>query len=269
MSMEGSRLILDKHQKLNNLCIAELTKQRYWDEMHPKITAKIMQIAMGLGMEKSEQADTAIQNGVVGLTDLVGKEAAETTLAELTEWKNQLNIPEEVFKQTAWDVDGTERIYHNTQKISADGDPLVHHIYKSVKKFDHGKLANFTASMVEANLAAVTVLSGSPMISLAAEGASTLFVMSTGGPEENKILKELYFGRRLEIRRKRIAEETELALTNYEKGLLTHNGPQLALSEVVLSQLVGPEKIADVLERDPINDFTVTAPIELAKEENK
>jgi len=130
-------------------------------------------------------------------------------------------------------------------------------------------LANFTASMVEANLAAVTVLSGSPMISLAAEGASTLFVMSTGGPEENKILKELYFGRRLEIRRKRIAEETELALTNYEKGLLTHNGPQLALSEVVLSQLVGPEKIADVLERDPINDFTVTAPIELAKEENK
>jgi hypothetical protein len=269
MSMEGSRLVLDKNQKLNNLCIAELTKQRYWDEMHPKITAKIMQIAMGLGMEKSEQADMAVQKGLKGLEDLVGKESAESTLAELSEWKNQLSIPEPVFQQSPWDVDMTERIYHNALKISSDGDPLVHHVYKSVKKYDHGKLANFAASVVEANLSAVTVLSGSPMISLAAEGANTVFVMTTGGPEENKILKELYFGRRLEIRRKRISDETELALTNYEKALLTHNGPQLAISEIVLAELVGPEKIASVLEHDPINDFTLTAPIELAKKDTE
>ena len=93
--------------------------------------------------------------------------------------------------------------------------------------------------------------------------------MSTGGPEENKILKELYYGRRLEIRRKRINDETELALTNYQKALMTHNGPQLAMSEVVLAQLVGPEKITTVLQRDPVNDFIVTAPIELAKKDTK
>ncbi len=269
MSMEGSKVVLDKNQKLTNLWIAELAKQRYWDEMHPKIMAQIMQIAMGLGMDKSEQADAAIQKGVEGLTKLVGKDTAESTLAELSEWKSQLSIPEPVFQQSAWDVEMTERIYQTAQKTSADGDPLINYVYKRVKKFDHGKLANFTASLVEANLAAATILSGNPLVSLAAEGASTAFVMSTGGPEENKILKELYFGRRLELRRKRISDETELALTNYEKGFLTHNGPQLAMSEVVLAELVGPERIATVLEHDPINDFTVAAPIELAKKDAK
>src|SRR5262249_33685048 len=69
----------------------------------------------------------------------------------------------------------------------------------------------------------------------------------------------------LEIRRKRISDETELALMNYEKALLTHNRAQLAMSEVVMAELVGSEKIAMVLEHEPINDFTCTAPIELAK----
>jgi hypothetical protein len=91
--------------------------------------------------------------------------------------------------------------------------------------------------------------------------------MTTGGPEENKILKELYFGRRLEIRRKRISDETQMALTNYQKALLTHNVPQLAMSEIVLSELVGPEKIAMVLEREAINDNSIAAPIELAKKD--
>jgi hypothetical protein len=265
MSIEGSRVITDKKQKLNNLFIAELTKQRYWDELHPKIMAKIMQIAMGLGLEKPELADVEIQKGVAGLKELVGEETAQTTLAELSEWKNELKIPETVFEESTRDVDTTERIYANTLKISADGDPLIAEVFKRVKKFDHGMLANCAAGVIEAQLSAVTVLSGNPGVSLAAEGLSTAFVMSTGGPEENKILKELYYGRRLEIRRKRISDEAELALVNYEKALLTHNAPQLAMSEVVLAQLVGPERIATVLECQPITDCSASAPIELGK----
>src|SRR5262249_21774205 len=145
-----------------------------------------------------------------------------------------------------------------------------HYVYDRVKKFDHGKLANFTASIVEANLSAMTIVSGNPFASLAAEGANTAFVMSTGGPEENKILKELYYGRCLEIRRKRISDETHLALTNYEKAMLLHNSTLLAMSEIVLAELVGSEKIPEVLDRDPINDFAASnAPIELAHKDSK
>ncbi len=265
MSMEGSRVIVDKNQKLSNLWISELCKQRYWDEMHPKVVAQIMQIAMGLGIENPDESNVAVQKGFKGLSALVGEERAQTVVSELSEWKNQLTVPDTAFQQATWDVEMSQKVYQNALKTSADGDPLIHFVYTRVKKFDHGKLANFAASMIEANLSAAAVLSGNPFASLAAEGLNTAFVMSTGGPEENKILKELYFGRRLEIRRKRISDETQLAITNYEKGLLTHNSAQLAMSEVVLAELVGPDRIAKVLERDPINDFTTTAPIELAQ----
>jgi hypothetical protein len=269
MSMEGSRVLLDKKQKLSNLWIAELCKQRYWDEMHPKVMAQIMQIAMGLGIENPEDANKAVQKGVNGLSALVGEETAQTTLQELAEWKDQLNVPETVFQQSPWDCETSQKVYQNALKTSAEGDPLIHDIYHRVKKFDHGKIANFAASMIEANLSAATILSGNPFASLAAEGINTAFVMSTGGPEENKILNELYYGRRLEIRRKRISDETQLAISNYEKALLTRNQPQLAMSEVVLAELVGPERIAATLERNPINDFTMTAPIELAQKDSK
>jgi len=265
MSMEGSRVIVDKNQKLSNLWISELCKQRYWDEMHPKVIAQIMQIAMGLGIENPEESNVAVQKGVKGLSALVGDETAQTVVSELSDWKNQLIVPDAAFKQPTWDCEMSQKVYQNALKTSADGDALIHYVYTRVKKFDHGKLANIAAGVVEANLSAVAVLSGNPFASLAAEGLNTAFVMSTGGPEENKILKELYFGRRLEIRRKRISDETQLAISNYEKALLTHNSPQLAMSEVVLAELVGPDRIATILERDPINDFTTTAPIVLAQ----
>ena len=265
MSMEGSRVILDKKQKLNNLWVAELAKQKYWDEMHPKVTAQLMQIAMGLGIADPQQSANAVQKGMDGLTNLVGADAAQSTLNELSEWKNQLNVPDSVYQQEPWDPDTANGVYQQALKTSGEGDALIQFVFNRVKKFDHSKLANFTASVIEADLSAITIFSGNPLASVAAEGVSTAFVMSTGGPEENKILKELYYGRRLEIRRKRISDEAQMALSNYEKAILTHNPSQLAMSEIVLAELVGPDKIPDVLARDPINDFTVNAPIELAK----
>jgi len=269
MSMEGSRVLLDKNQKLSNLWISELVKQRHWDEMHPQIMSQLMEIAMGLGMENSELSNTTIQKGYSGLADLVGEETAKKTVAEMTEWKSHLQVPEELFHQLPWDAEQSEKVYHNTLETSASGDPLIRYVYDRIKKFDHGKLANYAASMVEANLSAMTVLSGNPFASAAAEGVNTAFVMSTGGPEENKILHELYYGRRLEIRRKRLSDEAQLALSNYEKALLTHNSPQLAMSEIMFAGLVGPEKISLLLDRDPITEFTTSAPIELAQTGSK
>ncbi len=265
MSIEGSKVLLNKDQKLNNLCIAELMKQKYIDEMHPQITASIMQIATGLGDQNPEASQREVEKGVTALEKLVGKEEAESVKNEMVAWYQQLNISDSAFQNEPWDVDTSYRIYQKALDKSADGDPLIYDICKRVKKYIHCKLFNMTAGAVESTLSGMTILSGNPLASLGAEAANTAFVMSTGGPEENKILKELYFGRRMEIRRKRLSDEVQLALSNYEKSQLTHNRAQLAVSEIVLSQLVGPEALAEVLERDPVSDIAFTGPIELAK----
>jgi len=260
MSMEGARVVLDQDQKVNNLFVAELVKQKYEDEMHAKVMVSMMQIAMGMGLKNPTDSQAAVNQGVEGLKKLTSDEQAASTLAAMNEMKDQLNIPEGIFAQHNWDVDTTDRIYQKALNVAADDDPLIDHIKTKAKKYIHSTAFNIAASAVQSSLAAVTLLSGSPMISVGAEAASTAFVMATGGPEENKILAELYFGKRIEIRRKRIADEVRLAMANYDKALMTHNGPQLAMSEIVLADLIGYENIPTVIERHAINDFGFPEP---------
>ncbi|MDR3614123.1 MAG: hypothetical protein P4L53_11220 [Candidatus Obscuribacterales bacterium] len=267
MSMEGARVVLDQDQKVNNLFVAELVKQKMEDEMHAKVMVSMMQIAMGMGLKNPNDSQAAVNQGVEGLKKLTSDEQAASTLASMNEMKDQLNIPEGIFAQHNWDVDTTDRIYQKAVNVAANDDPLIDHIKTKAKKYIHSTAFNITASAVQSGLAAVTLLSGSPMISVGAEAASTAFVMATGGPEENKILAELYFGKRMEIRRKRIADEVRLAMSNYDKALMTHNGPQLAMSEIVLADLVGYENIPTVIERQAINDFGFPEPAVVAAPE--
>jgi hypothetical protein len=267
MSKEGANVILDRDQKVNNLFVAELVKQKYEDEMHAKVMVSMMQIAMGMGLKNPDESQAAVNQGVEGLKRLTSDEEAAAALAAMNEMKDQLKIPEGVFTQHNWDVDTTDRIYQKALNVAADDDPLIDHIKTRAKKYIHGTVFNVAASTIQSSLAAVTLLSGSPLISVGAEAASTAFVMATGGPEENKILAELYFGKRIEIRRKRISDEVRLAMSNYDKALMTHNGPQLAMSEIVLADLIGYENIPTVIERQAINDFGFPEPVvEVAKE---
>jgi hypothetical protein len=269
MSIEASKVVLNKDQKLNNLCIAELTQQKYIDEMHSKIMVRAMQIAVGVGIQDPAASQREVDKGVNELAKLVGKEQAQYLKDELVAWNDQLTVSDSAFQQQPWDVDTSARIYQHALDRAEDGDPLIDDVCKRAKKFIHGKFFNATAGAVESTLSGMTIMSGNPLISIGAEAANTAFVMATGGPEENKILKDIYFGRRMEIRRKRISDEVQLALSNYEKAQFTHNKAQLAISEIVLGQVVGPDALAEILERDPVNDIEHSAPVELAKLEAK
>jgi hypothetical protein len=265
MSIEGSQMVLNKKMKLTNLCIAELTKQRISDELQPKITARVMQIAMGLGLNDPEQSKELVDHGMSELTDMVGKEEANRVLSLLNNWKNQLDIPDSVYQQPIWDISACDYLMSEVSKRATDHDPTVASMSGKVGKLNHGKLFNTVSSIVEAPLAVTTLLAINPAVSIGAEAVGTAFVMAIGGPEENKLLKELYMARRMEIRRKKISDELTLALIGYQTGMLTHNGLLLASSEAVLQGLVGQAGITKILGHQPLLDVKTPEPIELAK----
>jgi hypothetical protein len=211
------------------------------------------------------ESAAGVAKGMEGLESLVGKEQAARTLAQLTEWRDQIKVPDSVYDQPTWDVATYQQIYQDGVKKAESGDPLIANIVQRVKKFEHGKLYNFSASMVESTLAGMTLTAGMPMVAIGAEALNTAFVMSTGGPEECKILKELYFGRRLEFRRKRIQNELQLALASYEKALMTRNDTLLASSEAVMAQLVGPDALPKIIGRESVVQYDFVPPVELAQ----
>ena len=80
----------------------------------------------------------------------------------------------------------------------------------------------------------------------AAKTALVAFVMATGGPEQCKLLKELYLDKRLESRCKALNEEAHLAVDNYQLALLTKNPVLLGYSESLVGQMIGGHHVNEV-----------------------
>jgi hypothetical protein len=80
----------------------------------------------------------------------------------------------------------------------------------------------------------------------AAKTALVAFVMATGGPEQCKLLKELYLDKRLESRWKVLNEEAHMAVENYQLAVLTKNPTLLCYSESIVGQMVGGHHVNEV-----------------------
>jgi hypothetical protein len=125
-------------------------------------------------------------------------------------------------------------------------DELVKVIRTKLHKYNgHSKFSQISNKVINTSLslAALTPTFVSP----AAQVTQFLYVAATGGPEESKLLKELYFDRRLEERLHRLSQETNLALANYNIAILTKNPALLGCCESMIKKMVGEEGAAAIL----------------------
>jgi hypothetical protein len=263
MSKEGATVLMDKVKKLNNLQAAEYVRQKMQDEMHPKITGAVLQIAMGLGTTDKSESQRMVEDGSESLKKLVGEEQAQKTVDLLVEWKNQLTVPESAFKKKHWDVTSFQTGFEQATKKAAATDPILLNEGKKIKKYNYSRLSSCAAGLLQAGLSIGTVATAGALPA-AFSLIDTGFTMATGGPESCKILKEVYYGQDLNVRRKRISDEVTLALTNYQTALLTHNPALLACSEAVLAQLVGQKGVSNIVGADLVNEVKLDQPIQIS-----
>jgi hypothetical protein len=81
--------------------------------------------------------------------------------------------------------------------------------------------------------------------------------MATGGPEQCKLLKELYLDKRFESRWKVLNEEAHLAVDNYQVAVLTRNPVLLACAESVVCQMSSPDTVTRVFGTRIVSDTLV------------
>jgi hypothetical protein len=123
---------------------------------------------------------------------------------------------------------------------SLESDDVVESIQSRLHKFNHhsnfmraaSKFVNTTLS-----LAALSPTVASP----AAQAAQFVFVACTGGPEEKKLLKEVYLDRCFESRFERLSQESMLTVNNYNNAILTRNPVLFACSQALIAGLSNAE----------------------------
>jgi hypothetical protein len=245
-SSEAGDIILDEKVKLKSRASAEYARQKHIDEVHLKLVSSMMQMAMGLGMADQGRGQDVAQSGFSQLKELVGEDEANKTKDLLLAQAREANIPDSVYQQAVWDVSQKQDKHKTIVETSLDEDPVVHEIKKRVHKYNQKSKFSMAAShVVQTTLGAASLTP--TFIGPAAKLALLTYIMSTGGPEQVKLLKELYLDKRFESRCKVVNEEAHLALDNYQLAILTRNPVLLTCAQSVLGQMVPEDTVTDVL----------------------
>lgn len=244
-SSEAGDIILGEKLKLKSRASSEYARQKHIDEKHVQVVTSTLQLAMGLGMQDKERGKEILEAGMKSLTDLVGEEEANASLELMTAWQRDMIVPDEVFEQKVWDVSQKLEKHKLIVETSLDEDPVVREIKRRIHKYNHkSKFSMVTSHVVQTTLGVASLTPS--FVGPAAKLALLTYVMSTGGPESCKLLKELYLDKRFESRCKIINEEAHIALDNYQLALLTRNPVLLCCSESILGQMVGEQTLKEL-----------------------
>lgn len=246
MSSEGADVILDEKLKLKSTASIDYAQQKQIDETHMKISQSMFQLAQGLGMGDAAEQQRTLDVGLNQLKDLVGEEQAQNALKELKAWSAQINVPQSVFKQPSWTVMDVQAKTEQLLKESAQADPVIALVRRALHKYNgHSKLALASAKVINTTLA--LAMFSPTVVSPAAQVFQFVYQMATGGPEDSKLLAELYLDKRLECRFNRLKHESNQAVNAYNNALLTKNPVLLSYSESMISSMSSEETGAKIV----------------------
>ncbi len=246
MSSEGADVILDEKLRLKSKSATEYAQQKHNDELHAKVFASLLQLAQGLGYRDQHSREKAIAAGLKPLSDLVGEDEAKRTLAKLESWSRQLQVPESILSQDPWTVIELQQKSEQLLRESAQSDPVMGLVRRALHKYNrHSKLALGAAKVINTSL---NIAMFSPtIVSPAAQILQFVYQMATGGPEDQKLLAELYLDRRMESRWKRLNQEATQAVNAYNNAIMSDNAVLLGLSESFIQALGGEECSSNII----------------------
>jgi hypothetical protein len=238
-SSEAADVVLEEKIKLKSRASVAYARQHQRDLYHAKVVASMMQIAMARGLKDPNESASAEKEAVDQLTDLVGPDESAKTLQLVNEWcKNS----QDTVAADSQPIVGPIKLKAESEKIMAHAvatDPVVGEIKGKLHKYNgRSNLARASAKVINIGLSAAAFTP--TFISPAAQVAWCAYIVTQGGPEESKLLKEVYLAKRFESRWQMLNEESTLALNSYNTGIYTHNPTLLAFSQFMIARMSEP-----------------------------
>jgi hypothetical protein len=235
-SSEAADIILNEKVKIKSKASAAYAYQRKIDDYNTHIFSALMQMSTGLGTDDAERKGHIIDSAVAELTPLIGEEAAKSALERMKAWSQSLTADASDFAAKPLDIFETEQKVKTAVNGALQNDDVVAEIKDKLHKFNgRSKFMRGTAKIVNTTLS-IAMLTPN-FISPAAQVAYLAFCVSTGGPEDAKLLTELYLDQRFQSRWKVYNHKAEQAANSYNLSLLSKNPVALKFSQTVLSDM--------------------------------
>ncbi len=236
-SSEAGDVILGEKLKVKNRASATYAKQIKRDRLETETFLALMLMAEGLGNSDAGKRDELISKSISSLECLVGKDEAQSTLNLMRGTIGITNTDAILSARKPWNSFETAQETKTVLTKAMDGDEIVSNIKTVVhKKYNQrSAMARFCAKILNASL---SIAGATPcIIGTASQCAWTLYIATQGGPEEAKLLKEVYLAKGLESRYRCLSEYATLAVNSHNLAIATQNPTMLSFSDWMISRV--------------------------------
>jgi hypothetical protein len=244
ISKEGANVALNEKVKPNNQSAKELLSRASLDQKELDLVGDILKIADTL----SDDSVSAISKRSAAMSRIqseLGEDSAINICSRLKDMQSS-SFPESKSNQ-CWDLTDRDKKCKQIFDAAADSDPVVKDLKQKLHKYNNrNKVLSASAKVVytAANIAACTPTLAAPM----GEATMLAFMMATGGPEQDKLLREVYLMKELESRYQLIQQKSNLIAESYNRALATHNATLLSCTRELLRVMTNEHIAADVFE---------------------
>lgn len=251
-SKEGADLALDSPSDIDSKFMRDIDLQMRTWETNRQTTYAILQLARNVGAK--EMSPDQVADDLHVLYKLIGKAHSDPIWGQLMKMtsENLIDLPGIKIPE---DFEARNRTAERMVDQCLQSDPIYQTTSKQLRLYsDKSKLAR-NASKVEYTTLTVAALAPSivgPIAAVTLMGAK----YANGGPEQDKLLKEVYLSKLLEKRRAMISNEVNTALDAYDLGRAQNNVVLQHTACSLLRHMCGP-----TYNRDAIQN---TGPVQLA-----
>ena len=244
-SSAGANALMEKEINTSSKLSTELKWEKAIDEKYVEIVNACAEAADALDREAFGEGSDSVTEVTNTLTDLVGKEEADKLIAKFRKLRSEM--PDTIKAQSTKSFGiSTERSQINAlQEAVLKQDPILAEVAEKLSKYQVKKGTEVVSGVVQGALG-VAGLAPS-FVGPAAQIVKTAFILSTGGSEENKLYKEVFLFKRLEVRSRTINHLATSSIRNYNIGTLTNRPFLAAYSKALMEQMTDQATIAKII----------------------
>lgn len=237
-SKEGADVVVGKKSDLSSETTQFYLDQIHRDDLHWQVVSSIARVAGAYS--NALTADSSVgsfnENAAL-LQQLIGARETERTIKWLTEQAmddQQGKPPKQKWLDLAQLLDCQEAM----NRTAMEKDAVLETIKRELLPFaNKGKNKRIATKLAYSALGIASFVPN--WIAPIAETTFLSTMMANGGPEQDKLLKELYFAKRLEKRHDLIGKEVSLALSCHQISIETGNTALLHFSQDLTAYLCG------------------------------
>jgi hypothetical protein len=238
-SKEGADMILDGKTDSKTAFAYNYSRIHRLDERHRKAVTAIMELAIGIGMPTSPRSRVITQMAMQKLQEAVGPDIAQDILGDLQSLQATFAYNKPELPELNLTITGRDALLQQVINTATKEDPVMNHIKVQLAKYNsHTQFTQNSAKVIET---ALNIAGFVPTLVAPIAGLSNFaFTSATGGPEQEKLLREVYLAKSMEDRQKVIEDDAHLIFDTYLMAIASNNATLFSCSRSLLNQLCGP-----------------------------